>query len=331
VNGAVKRVSVITPCLNPGDRLVRCLDSVAAQTYGDVEHIIVDGGSTDGAVELARSRGLRVISEPDRGQTDAINKGFRLARGDLLSWLNADDLLVPGAIEAVVEVLREVPSAGWAYGDCEVQRNGVRELPIRPPHRIGRESLDCGSVLAQPGFFVTRWALDRVGELDDSLNLAMDFDLWLRLLDAEIDAVRVPTSLAVFELHDASKTGTIPSSEFFFEEGLALLKSRRTRQAGFAFGRAAAAATEKPINVSALNREVERVLRDPRIADIGLDRRAADAGARTEAAVIAVLAGSPGGLRLLMRRDVWGIPEARGRLRLAFRRSLPVLAERVRR
>lgn len=310
---------MVTPCLNPGERFARCLESVAAQTYSEVEHMIVDGGSTDGTVELARSRGLQVISERDRGQTEAINKGFRLARGDVLGWLNADDVLVPGAIEAVVEALRSEPSAGWVYGECEVRRNGARELPIRPPARIGKETLDCGSVLAQPGFFVTRGALDRVGELDESFHLTMDFDLWLRLIDAEIGAVRVPKTLAVFELHEGSKSGSTPSSEFFFEEGLALLKSGRRRQAAFAFGRAAAG-----------DADVDRVLADPRILDAGLDRRAAVAGARTEAAIAGVRSGSPGLLLLLLLQpNIWRVPETRRRLRLALRNVVSVLAWRI--
>jgi glycosyltransferase involved in cell wall biosynthesis len=313
-------VSVVTPCLNPGMRLARCLDSVAAQSYQGVEHIVVDGGSTDGTLDVLAERGIRFVSGPDRGQTDAINKGFRLAQGEVLGWLNADDVLVPGAIEAVVAALHRKPSAGWVYGECEVRRHGARELPIRPPARIGKATLDCGSVLAQPGFFVTRWALDQVGELDEAFHLAMDFDLWLRLIDANIGAVRVPTTLALFELHEGSKSGSTPSSGFFFEEGLALLKSGRRRQAAFSFGRSAWA-----------DGDIDQVLGDPRICDARLDRTAVVAGARTEAAIAGLLAGSPQALRMLLRPDVWRVPETRRRLRLAFRNMFPVLVGRFRR
>ena len=135
-----KRVSVITPCLNPGDRFVRCLDSLAAQGYAEVEHVVVDGGSTDGTVELARSRGATVISEPDRGQTDALNKGFALATGDYIGWLNADDWLVPEALERVVEAFAVNSEAGWVYCDCEIrrgQRRGCRS-PSRSTRRERR-------------------------------------------------------------------------------------------------------------------------------------------------------------------------------------------------
>src|SRR6266566_3189808 len=141
------RVSVITPCLNPGDRFVRCLDSVSAQTYGDVEHVIVDGGSTDGAVELARSRGLRVISEPDNGQTDALNKGFALASGDCLGWLNADDWLVPEAVEHVVETFAANPEVGWVYCDCTIRRKGAVEEVVRAPARLDKKTIQFGNLL----------------------------------------------------------------------------------------------------------------------------------------------------------------------------------------
>jgi GT2 family glycosyltransferase len=238
------RISIITPCLNPGERLVRCLDSVAAQTFSDIEHVIVDGGSTDGSVELVRSRGLPVISEPDRGQTDALNKGFALASGDYLGWLNADDMLVPEAVERVVETFAAKPEVGWVYCDCTIRREGGVDEVVRAPARLDKKTLEYGDRLTQPGTFVARWALDRVGPLDEEIHLAMDFDLWLRLVDAGVPAAYIPEALAVFEIHPSSKTGSVNLSEFYREESLALLKSGRRRQAAAGLGRAAAAAAQ---------------------------------------------------------------------------------------
>ena len=240
------RVSVITPCLNPGERFVRCLDSVSAQTYQEVEHVIVDGGSTDGTVELAHSRGLPVVSEPDRGQTDALNKGFALATGDYIGWLNADDCLIPDALERVAERFASDPAVGWVYCDCEIRwADGTSEV-ARAPSRLSKDTLDYGNRLTQPGVFVARWALDRVGPLDEEFNLAMDFDLWLRLLDADVPAAYVPQALAVFEIHDSSKTGSVDVSDFYREESVALLKSGRRLAAAIGLGRAAAAAAVTP-------------------------------------------------------------------------------------
>src|SRR5438270_7134078 len=163
-------VSVITPCLNPGEMFVRCLDSVSAQSQGDVEHVVVDGGSTDGTVELAQSRGIRVISEPDSGQTNALNKGFALATGDYLGWLNADDWLFQNAIERVVETFAAKPEVGWVYCDCEVRRANARAEIVRPPAQLTKQTLEYGNRLTQPGVFVARWALDRVGPLDEEIH-----------------------------------------------------------------------------------------------------------------------------------------------------------------
>ena len=235
-------VSVVTPCLNPGERLERCLASVAAQTYSRVEHVVVDGGSTDGTVERLRRAGVRFVSEPDGGQTDALNRGFALASGDLLGWLNADDELTPRAIEHVVSALGRDPAAGFAYGDCDVRRAGARVLLWRPPPRVDLAALDLGDVLPQPGSFVRRDALDPVLPLDDSFQLAMDFELWLRLLEHGVRGVYVPETLAVFEVHGESKTGSVARAAFFAEEERALLARGRVRAAALARGRAAASA-----------------------------------------------------------------------------------------
>ena len=195
------RVSVVTPCLNPGERFVRCLDSVSAQTYEDVEHVIVDGGSTDGTVELARSRGLRVVSEPDRGQTDALNKGFALATGDYLGWLERRRLARPRGARTNRRDVQGEPRGGLGLLRLRDSAGERHRGVVRAPARLDKTSIDFGNRLTQPGVFVARWALDRVGPLDEEIHLAMDFDLWLRLLDADVPAAYIPEPLAVFEIH----------------------------------------------------------------------------------------------------------------------------------
>lgn len=325
-------VSVITPCLNAADWLERCVDSVASQTYPRVEHIVVDGGSTDGTVDLLQKLGVEFISEPDSGQANAINKGFRLARGDALGWLNADDALLPDAVERVVAALRANPSAGWAYGPCRLQRDGKPQVALRPPRRIRSTTLDSGNLISQPGFFMTRCALQRVGELDESFHLGMDYDLWLRLVDAGIPAVYVPGTLAIYEVHDTSKTGSVEPTDWVRDWAEALLKSGRTRQAAFAFGRAASASVGSGRN--ALSPEevtglAERVVHDQQARGHELDPRAVAAGASVEAAVIE-LHRSPAGLRHLLRPFVWRYPQTRARLTLAGRFFVQSLATRFR-
>jgi GT2 family glycosyltransferase len=309
-------VSVVTPCLNPGGRLLRCLASVAAQSYPRVEHVVVDGGSQDGSVERLREAGVRFVSEPDRGQADALNKGFALATGDVLGWLNADDELTPRAVERVVAALRAAPAAGWAYGDCEVRRRGRREHLWRPPRRVDLELLEAlGDVVPQPGSFATREALDAVLPLDESLQLAMDFDLWLRLLETGAHPVYVPHALALFEIHEDSKTGSTARSAFFEEEERVLLARGRPGGAAFARGRAAAAAAAADSALGLAGAVSAALVREPPLP-AGPVRAAAVA----ESALIE-LQGSLRGVLRLCRPEPWRYRATRRRIRSGARRG----------
>jgi hypothetical protein len=316
---------VITPSFHPGPRLLRCLDSVARQTHPHVEHIVVDGGSSDGTVELVRARGIRFVSEPDRGQADALNKGFALATGEYVGWLNADDVLVPDAIEKGVAAFAADPDVGWVYGDCDVHRDGKHVLRLRPPRRLGRRTLDGGNFIAQPGTLIALWALDRVGRIDDTFELAMDYDLWLRLVDAGIRAAYVPETLAIFEIHDDSKTGSIASYEFLCEEALVLLKSGRPCQAALAYGRATAAAAQSPEHVvepERLRIEVERIVLELSERAPLLDPRVVTSAAYAEAGLLE-LHSSLRGLRHLARLEPWRYGVTRRRVATAACREAP--------
>jgi hypothetical protein len=326
-----KRISVITPCLNPGDWFARCLDSVAAQSYAEVEHVVVDGGSTDGTVEVARSRGAIVISESDEGQTDALNKGFKLATGDYIGWLNADDWLVPTALERVVEAFGANPQAGWVYCDCEIRRGSAREV-VRPPARLARKTFDFGNRLTQPGTFVARWALERVALLDEDFQLAMDFDLWLRLLDAGVPAAYIPEALAVFEIHSSSKTGSIDLSDFYKEEAFALLKSGRRRPAAASLGRAAAAAAlteDGRIDPGRLATTIDRFEHIATTWDLGADRRVVRPAAFVESARFELVQGSARGLRFLARPTPWMSGTSLRMIGYDVLRGAPIIARRA--
>jgi glycosyltransferase involved in cell wall biosynthesis len=290
-------VSVVTPCLNPGARLARCLESVAAQTHPDVEHVVVDGGSTDGTVELLGRSGVRYLSEPDDGQTDAIAKGFGVARGELLTWLNADDELEPHAVARAAST-----GAEWVYGDCTVIDGGRRTV-WRPLPRYGRWEVEAGEMIPQPGSFFSRAALERAGGLDPSFELAMDVDLWIRLVDAGIEGRYVPEVMAVFEIHPGSKTGSVGRGGFLLEHAQALAKSGRYRAASAALGRASVFGGRPDLPDWA----------DPRVV------RAATAA---ESAIEQLRARNLRGALRLVRPSIWREREVRTRLIAGLRREV---------
>ena len=208
------RVSIVTPSYNQGQFIEETIRSVLLQGYPNLEYIIIDGGSTDGSVEMIRKYEPWLaywVSEPDRGQSDAINKGWRWARGEILAWLNSDDVYRSGSIAMVVETFLTQPAVGCVYGHCDcineegliIGKLGEWEFNLR---RLIRR---CESPIPQPATFVSRSALDAVGMLDQDLHYAMDYDLWIRI-GLRFPIVRVPQTLAAFRVHTRSKSVVDP-------------------------------------------------------------------------------------------------------------------------
>lgn len=200
-------VSVVTPALNQARYLRQAIDSVRAQTYAPIEHVVIDGGSSDGSIDiLAEYDGLAWVSEPDRGQSHALNKGFALATGDVLGWLNADDAYEPQAVEQAVAVLQRT-GAALVYADVtRVNDDGdnPRRIRSRPNFDLWTElNLGCG--IYSPSVFFTREALELVGGLDESLHLTMDYDLWLRI-GTRFPVRYVDAVWAVQRIHDEAKS-----------------------------------------------------------------------------------------------------------------------------
>ncbi len=175
-------VSILTPSFNQAEWLGSSLRSVAVQTYPNIEHIVMDGGSTDGSVELLEAaEGITWRSEPDRGQADAINKAFALSTGDIIGWTNSDDAYFDDhVIEDVVAFFERHPDVDVAYGHAaQVDENGRIIWMIWVPP-FSRRILKITNFIGQPVAFIRRRALTEP-MLDESYHFAMDYELWLRL------------------------------------------------------------------------------------------------------------------------------------------------------
>lgn len=243
-------VSVVTPSLDQAPWVERTVESVLSQRGDfDLEYLVLDGGSRDGTLAILdryRDR-LRLVVEPDRGQADAVNKGLRMARGEILGWVNSDDLLRPGALQAVVEAFRARPDASWLHGRCDIVddrdrviRRWVTAYKNRRARRHDLRSLLVENYVSQMTVFWRRSLQDRVGLLDPSLRYTFDYDLWLRFA-REGPPLFLERTLAAFRWHPGTKSGS--AFERQFEEdyqvflrhapddpALRRRKQRRTRQ-----------------------------------------------------------------------------------------------------
>jgi glycosyltransferase involved in cell wall biosynthesis len=210
MSGELPLVSVVTPSLNQGRFIRDAIESVLAQDYPRIEHIVVDGGSTDETLDVLRSYGhLRWVSERDAGQAEAVNKGFRMAEGEIYAWLNADDLYLPGAISTGVLALTETGAALVHGGWRQIDEEGRTIRDNRPVPFDLEAQLNERNAVSQPGSLFTREAFWAVGGLDHSFRYAMDYELWLKL-GARFTVCHVDDVLGAYRLHPVSKTVAEP-------------------------------------------------------------------------------------------------------------------------
>ncbi len=197
--------SIVTPTLNAERYLEQCLESVQAQDSVDLEHLVVDGGSTDRTEHIVAAHGANWLLRTGLTQTAAINDGLRSAQGEIVAWLNADDLYTLGTLEFIAEQFCMHPTVEVVIGDCDViDAAGKLLWRVEPGPYSFRRLLERGNTIAQPAVFLRRAVFDRVGYLDESLEFGMDYDLWLRLRSERV--AYVPRVLAGFRWHAASKT-----------------------------------------------------------------------------------------------------------------------------
>lgn len=226
------RISVITPSFNQAAFIERTIRSVLDQDYPNLEFLVVDGGSTDGTLEvLRRYEGkLRWISEKDRGQADAINKGIGMTQGEIVAYLNSDDAYESGTLERVARYFTEHPDAMWVTGKCRIIDEHDRE--IRKPitaykncllRRYRYSLLLVTNPISQPATFWRRQVQEEVGLFNEAEHLVMDYDFWLRV-GRRYEPAIFDAYLANFRVYPTTKT----SSSFMhgFRRELELARSQ---------------------------------------------------------------------------------------------------------
>lgn len=207
------KISIVTPSFNQGQFIEQTIQSVLSQNYPNLEYIVMDGGSTDNTVEiLKRYEGkLKWFSEKDKGQSDAINKGLKMATGDIVTWLNSDDYYLPGTLQKVGSYFEEHQEVQWITGDYKIvdenggeiqpfvraYKNFLRSLPFR-------NALYVANYINQPSTFWKRTLLKEIGFVNENYHLCMDYDLWLRIYKMH-QLYTIPSPLSAFRIHSTSK------------------------------------------------------------------------------------------------------------------------------
>jgi len=210
------RISIITPSFNQVRFIERTIESVLSQGYPNLEYIVVDGGSTDGTLDILKSYEDRLtwISEPDKGQSDAINKGIRMSTGAIVAYLNSDDVYEPGALARVAAFFESNPAVMWLTGRCRIiderdieKRGAITAYKNFFLSRYSYRALLVLNFISQPATFIRRRVIDEVGYFDVTHHRVMDYEYWLRI-GARYDPGVLDECLAAFRVYGESKTSS---------------------------------------------------------------------------------------------------------------------------
>lgn len=181
------KLSIVTPSYNCGEYIEETILSVISQDYDDFEYFIIDGGSKDNTVGILKKYSKKYpnrfqwLSEPDQGQTSAINKGLKMSSGDWFAWINADDFYEPNIFSEVTKFMRLIPNTGVIYGNCYlVKENNKIKLDI-PPKKVDFNMQKNGNLIYGPASFFNMKAIEKTGEFDETLQYWMDYEMYIRI------------------------------------------------------------------------------------------------------------------------------------------------------
>lgn len=215
----MKLVSIVTPSYNQAPFLEQTIRSVLEQDYPRIEYMAVDGDSNDGSVKIIKKYAVGRggvtpsifwwVSEKDKGQGDAINKGFSRAKGEIIAWINSDDYYLPGAISSVVKIFDQNPDVTLIYGDMlAVDQNG-QTINVLKYKQLSLEDLLCFQIIGQPAVFMRRDAYEKAGGLDTTFHFMLDHHLWIRMAQ-QGNILHVPQIWAAARYHPQAKNRRVP-------------------------------------------------------------------------------------------------------------------------
>jgi len=202
------KISIITPSYNQGQYLEETIRSVLLQGYPNYEYIVIDGGSSDDSLSILKKYSQFITkwtSEPDKGQSDAINKGFKLAKGEIVAWINSDDLYAQEAFSLIALHFAQNPNISMIYGDCEFIDEFGEKLSLCRSREFDIQKLVEDCYIPQPSVFFKETIFESLGYLDESLHYAMDYEYWIRI-GLHFNMQYIPFTIAKFRLHSESKT-----------------------------------------------------------------------------------------------------------------------------
>lgn len=213
-------VSIVTPSYNQGHFIRETIESILGQSYPHLEYWVIDGCSTDNTLDILgsiRDERFHWISEPDHGQSDALQKGFNHSTGEILGWVNSDDLLWPKTVERAVQTFAASEDIGFVYGDLLVVDNARKPITRLHPGVLSlKRLLTQDQSITQLGSFYSREVFERAGNIDLNLRFGMDYDLFIRLLKSS-KGEYIPECLGEFRLHQTSKSFVYTDTLFLRE------------------------------------------------------------------------------------------------------------------